>query len=468
MAVNLINSLSVNGNYADVQMGGNKEAQEIAAVFSAMMNQQQEFAASMAEPASVDSKVEDVKSSNSIADSYERYSYKENHINEAKETDFSEKFEEVSDELQEFEQKALDAISEEFGVEKEEIMAVLEEMGLSVMDLLNPQNLVSFVMELTGLTAKEDLLLNDSFLSIMSSMDSMKKELMTELNVTPEGLEKLVELMEQVNPEEVTFAEQLVDETEQAVEGVDENLNQTVDVKEDAEAVENAETEQTIVQTEIVKEENADFAESEGFFERNTSDKSENNRFAENNQQSNESFMSMNSNVNSMQTIDNSQMSSYLNTNTMEIIKQIVEQVKVNVTTEAKTMEMQLNPENLGKIHVSISEENGVINAQFTATNELVKEALEAQLATLRENLNQAGVKVDAIEVTVETHQFESNLEQNHKREENEGAYKEELVQKRRNLNMNSLDELSGLMTEEEALVAQIMKDNGNSVDLTA
>ena len=468
MAVNLINSLPVNGNYADVQMGGNKEVQEIAAVFSAMMNQQQDFSTSMVEQGSFDSKVEDVKSSNSIADSYERYSYKENHINEAKETDFSEKFEEVSDELQEFEQKVLDVVSEEFGVEKEEIMAVLEKMGLSVMDLLNPQNLVSFVMELTGLTAKEDLLLNDSFLNIMSSMDSMKKELMTELNVTPEGLEKLVELMEQVNPEEVTFAEQLVDEVEQAVKGIDENLNQTVDVKEDAEAVENAETEETIVQTEIVKEENADFAESEGFFERNTSDKSENNRFAENNQQSNESFMSMNSNVNSMQTIDNSQMSSYLNTNTMEIIKQIVEQVKVNVTTEAKTMEMQLNPENLGKIHVSISEENGVINAQFTATNELVKEALEAQLATLRENLNQAGVKVDAIEVTVETHQFESNLEQNHKREENEGAYKEELVQKRRNLNMNSLDELSGLMTEEERLVAQIMKDNGNSVDLTA
>jgi flagellar hook-length control protein FliK len=33
---------------------------------------------------------------------------------------------------------------------------------------------------------------------------------------------------------------------------------------------------------------------------------------------------------------------------------------------------------------------------------------------------------------------------------------------------MDSLDELSGLMTEEEILAAQIMKDNGNSVDLTA
>jgi flagellar hook-length control protein FliK len=33
---------------------------------------------------------------------------------------------------------------------------------------------------------------------------------------------------------------------------------------------------------------------------------------------------------------------------------------------------------------------------------------------------------------------------------------------------VDSLDEISGLMTEEEALVAQIMKDNGNSIDFTA
>ena len=39
---------------------------------------------------------------------------------------------------------------------------------------------------------------------------------------------------------------------------------------------------------------------------------------------------------------------------------------------------------------------------------------------------------------------------------------------KRRNLKLDSLDELAGVMTEEEALVAQIMRDNGNSVDFTA
>ncbi len=38
----------------------------------------------------------------------------------------------------------------------------------------------------------------------------------------------------------------------------------------------------------------------------------------------------------------------------------------------------------------------------------------------------------------------------------------------RRNISMNQLDELSGLMSEEEMLVAKIMRDNGNSVDFTA
>ena len=39
---------------------------------------------------------------------------------------------------------------------------------------------------------------------------------------------------------------------------------------------------------------------------------------------------------------------------------------------------------------------------------------------------------------------------------------------RRRNISMSSLDELSGRMTEEETLAAQMMRDNGNSVDFTA
>ena len=131
-------------------------------------------------------------------------------------------------------------------------------------------------------------------------------------------------------------------------------------------------------------------------------------------------------------------------------------------------MEMQLNPENLGKVYVNVYSREGTIHAQLAASNESVRAALETQVADLRQNLTQAGVKVDAIEVTVASHEFERNLEQNGESEKQQGERQEEKVSHRRNLNSDSLDELSGLMTEEETLAAQIMRDNGNSVDLTA
>jgi flagellar hook-length control protein FliK len=159
---------------------------------------------------------------------------------------------------------------------------------------------------------------------------------------------------------------------------------------------------------------------------------------------------------------------SYQSIDTMDLIEQIAENVRVNISEGTTSMEMQLNPENLGKIYLQISAKEGVVNASITASNEAVRAALEAQIADLRENLNQAGVKVDAIEVTVASHEFERNLEQNAKGEEQQGERNQEQNSRRRSISLSSLDELSGVMSEEEALVAQIMRDNGNTVDLTA
>ena len=108
------------------------------------------------------------------------------------------------------------------------------------------------------------------------------------------------------------------------------------------------------------------------------------------------------------------------------------------------------------------------MNAQIAATNETVKEALEAQIYELKESLQQSGVKVDAIEVTIASHEFEKNLEQGQSREEQEAERQEEMKDKnRREINLSDLDEASDLLNEEEALIARMMKDNGNSLDYT-
>ena len=63
----------------------------------------------------------------------------------------------------------------------------------------------------------------------------------------------------------------------------------------------------------------------------------------------------------------------------------------------------------------------------------------------------------------------EKNLEQNQESEKQQGERQQEQSGgRRRNLNLSSLDGLSGLMTEEETLAAQMMRENGNSMDVTA
>lgn len=156
----------------------------------------------------------------------------------------------------------------------------------------------------------------------------------------------------------------------------------------------------------------------------------------------------------------------YVSVDTLDLISQITQNVRSAVMNGTTTLEMQLNPENLGRVSLNLTSQEGVVNAQFTVTSEQVRAALEAQLADLRNNLNQAGIKVDAIEVAVASHEFEQNLEQDGHHQEQAATQQASFGRNRRSLNQNSLDELSGLMTEEEQLAAQIMKDNGNSMDI--
>ena len=156
-------------------------------------------------------------------------------------------------------------------------------------------------------------------------------------------------------------------------------------------------------------------------------------------------------------------------TDTIQMIRQLADNVRVAVSTDTQWMEMQLNPENLGKMLLHVSQKEGAVSAQITTQNEIVRENLMLQMANLQERLESAGLKVDAIEITVSSHAFEQNLEQGQNRQEQDQAAEHRNTgSTRRNLNLSELDGLSGLMSEEEQLVAQIMRDNGNSVDFTA
>ncbi len=156
---------------------------------------------------------------------------------------------------------------------------------------------------------------------------------------------------------------------------------------------------------------------------------------------------------------------------TMQLISQIADAARANISEDVKTIEMILNPESLGKIYLNVTQKQGALHAQLVAQNEAIMQALEEQMAQLKESLNRAGIKVEAVEVSVGTHEFERNLEEGmHGQEEQARQQAEQNSQRRKpiSINLNNLDELQGLMSEEDMLVAQMMRDQGNTMNVQA
>ena len=140
-----------------------------------------------------------------------------------------------------------------------------------------------------------------------------------------------------------------------------------------------------------------------------------------------------------------------------EIIEQIVQKMKITVSPEVNEMEMQLNPEHLGKLQLQVAVKNGTMTAHFTAENEAVKSAIENQVVQLKENL----------EVTIASHEFERNLQQGNRQNQEEESKKSQ--KGKVNLNLNGIESLEEEdLTGEERLEAEMMLQNGNTVSYTA
>ncbi len=148
------------------------------------------------------------------------------------------------------------------------------------------------------------------------------------------------------------------------------------------------------------------------------------------------------------------------------IVNQIVEQIKLRVTENVTSMELYLTPETLGKINLQISSKNGVVTAQITTETTITKEAIESQLALLKENLNEQGLKIEAVEVTVAPHRFEARNEE-HRDNGDEGQQQQRQQSQRRFIDVAGEEE----QYDDAAAVSiarDIMMSNGNRMDIRA
>ena len=102
-----------------------------------------------------------------------------------------------------------------------------------------------------------------------------------------------------------------------------------------------------------------------------------------------------------------------------EIAGQVIEAVRINVRPDTTGFEIQLNPEHLGKVNVSIQMKDGVAVASFAVRDEMARIALENQIQTLKDTFENQGLKVEAVEVTVSDFSFRQS--DNSWNDENQG-----------------------------------------------
>lgn len=440
----------------------------------------------------------------SAADNYDRYQYQDNTIRQAAGDVVTDVINNSTDTLDQFQGDVVRTVAEQLGVSEDSVKDMMESLGLTAFDLLNPENLAQLAMQLTGETSPMDLLMNDQFQGLMQQIDQLGGQLANELELQPAQMDELIAQMDILQtPETLTDEEmQILNDAAGQQTTADTvstdimpELAQTDEVQpmdkqadvfqkepksdevrtQQPQAQETKQTaeQQTMEQQTMEQQTDAGDGDSQTGDQVKTAQPEKMTADRNNSDVAKTQTTMQMQDTAGVQTMahaaDVTSETSYISVDTMDLLEQVAEQIRVNVSEGTSSMEMQLNPENLGKVYVNISSKEGMIHAQLAASNEAVRAALETQVADLRQNLNQAGVKVDAIEVTVASHEFEKNLEQNQENEKQQGERQQEQSRgRRRNLNLSSLDGLSGLMTEEETLAAQMMRENGNSMDVTA
>ncbi len=421
--------------------------------------------------------------------------YRENSISRSESTDMQNKLpNDATEKLEAYESEVKEVIAEKLGISQEELTQQMEALGLSVLDLMDPSKLAGLVMELTGSDDIAGLLLNEDFQQLIGEISELSQELAGNLDLTPEEMsqwkEQLESLISKETPEstnqeldEEMLAQHPVADTEEKAVNITkeagtlqgalhtavseeevqrEAISQTTDIdskQQDAQMqVQNPEGQQQ------AEESDAESSQGEKSYTELTQD-AKGNEKAEN-RQTHITYQTTTQTINQGQTVEVTQTVVQTRVNVEDILRQVSQMTRVIVGQAESSIEMQLNPANLGKVYLQVVSREGVITAQLAAQNEAVKEALESQLVVLKENMNQQGMKVEAIEVTIASHEFERNLEQNQNNAAREQQEEQAQRTGRRNINLNNLDELEGLMSEEETLVAKMMAEQGNSMNV--
>lgn len=374
-----------------------------------------------------------------------------------------------------------DIVKSTLDIDDKTLDAAMQNMGIVLTDLLNPEVLQQFVLLLNGAEGKVDFLTDEGllqdFTTLMQALEDFGEENQNILSLM-EKLDNPVSLDEFLMQEGVTLTDeasegmeevkvtvQVTNQAQSAPENVAKDALHTSDA--DKPAVENMVVQNTAKGVgeeaqDSLSEEKSGQNENELLFaqrEEVSGDAARNTAtplFAENFNNFLEDgvrFLKPDFTVapRMQQMID--------------IVNQVSETIRSSVNADTTSVEMQLNPESLGKVFLSVVSKGGTMTATFHVQTDEAKNALESQILILRENLEAKNLKVESVEVHVSDFSF---TQSNQAEGQNPNEFEKQGKKKFR----YDTEEADGMEVSEtesaEEVRRQVMRDTGGSIDFTA
>lgn len=377
----------------------------------------------------------------------------------------------VTEEAQKAGEELVKEVAEELGVSEEEVLAAMEMLGLTMVDLLNADCMTQLVLAVEGedmLALMTDEGLYYSLQNLLTMVSEAVDQIGEKMDLSPEELEAILEQAKTQEMEEDPVAVADSGKKPQMPEGQEdytvtvERNGETVKVSVEVDGSSQTEsTEVTGLKPEAVQEEAAadsgkgDSSKKEGSSQReNAQETTHGNMLLE-------SLLNRGGAVKSEAVFENAMAQN--TADTQNIMNQIMDYMRVQVKADMTQMELQLNPASLGTVNINITSKAGVITAQFLTQNETVKAAIESQIVQLKNSFEEQGLKVEAVEVTVASHSFERNLngDGNGQQQTQDGKKR---GNRRVNLNGPAMEEEPAAEEEEPAMMGM----EGSTVSFTA
>jgi flagellar hook-length control protein FliK len=310
-------------------------------------------------------------------------------------------------------------IMDKLDLSVEDFNKLLADQNMTALDLLEPANLQNFVLANSNEESVLALLTNENLISVMKDLNNQINSLKEDTGIL-QNIDELKKLITGADIESVKNPDSHKDAQDDMPgiynpEGQDDNIidnlaDETSLVSNQKDVSKSRLTDNKVSDSDasLTTATKADAVHSsqgsseKDAFDNNSADLKDTNPF--------QAFVD-----NMVKSVNNSAVSfndSILQASDLrEIANQVIDKIRISVKPDQTSLEMNLTPESLGKVNLTIHSKEGVMTAHFVVENQISKEAIESQLSTLRETLNQQGIKVEGIEVTVSAYAFEQNTD---------------------------------------------------------